>query len=160
MIKKEVIMEVYSVTLEYFINLFSSISMHVISNYEISILLLSMLVILISAFVFNRKIIKLEKTQFNDIDDITSYSRLIDDELGILRKQQDELNQVINSSEVKITSNAGSAKEGKLFTNTPYSQAVQLARRGYAREDIISLCSLTDSEAELILALHSNTEAA
>jgi hypothetical protein len=119
-----------------------------------------MAILLISILILNRKILKLEKTQFNDIDDITSFNRLIDEELGTLKKEQNDLNQVIKSSEHKLESDSEPNNEGKLFNNAPYTQAVQLARRGYAREDIISLCSLTESEAELILTLHSNSKAA
>ena len=152
-------MKGYSFNLDYLMNIFSDISLYFFFNFDEYIIFFAILVLLISAISFSRKIINLEKIQFNDIDDITSYSRLIDDELGVLRKQQDELNQVITGSKNKASS--GNLTDEKLFNSTPYSQAVQLARRGYARQDIISLCSLTDSEAELILALHSkSTEAA
>ena len=153
-------MEAYNLNFEYFVNIISEVSLLFTSNYEQSILFFSMLVVLIAIYSLSRKILKLENIQFNDIDDITSYSRLIDEELGALKNQQDEFNKNIHTSEVKAESAYETNNEGKLFNNAPYSQAVQLARRGYAREDIISLCSLTESEAELILALHSNTKAA
>ncbi len=153
-------MEAYNLNFEYFVNIISELSLLFTSNYEQSILFFSMLVVLIAIYSLSRKILKLENIQFNDIDDITSYSRLIDEELGALKNQQDEFNKNIHTSEIKVESAYETNNEGKLFNNAPYSQAVQLARRGYAREDIISLCSLTESEAELILALHSNTKAA
>jgi len=78
----------------------------------------------------------------------------------MLKQGQNELNKVLNDPEKNTGVERVSNSDGKLFTNAPYTQAVQLARRGYARDDIISLCSLTESEAELILALHSNSKAA
>lgn len=153
-------MEIYSLNYNYIKHLLSDVVMYFSSNIEQSALVLSIAVMLISIFILNKKIIKLEKTQFNDIDDITSFNRLIDEELGTLKKVQNELNQVINSSDHKLQTDNVPDNEGKLFNNAPYTQAVQLARRGYAREDIISLCSLTESEAKLILALHSTSKAA
>ena len=38
---------------------------------------------------------------------------------------------------------------------TPYSVAILLAKRGCGREEIIKECGLTESEADLILALHN-----
>lgn len=126
------------------------------ANYEQSIILYSILISLITILFINIKVSKIEKIQFHDIDDVTSYNRLIDEEIGTLKKNQEELSQVLRKPERKIER----TDQSKLFENAPYTQAVQLARRGYAREDIISLCSLTESEVELILALHSTTKAA
>lgn len=153
-------MEIYSLNYKYITNLLSDAVLYFSSNIGHSLLLFAMVTMLISILFLNRKILKLENTQFNDIDDITSFNRLIDEELGTLKKEQNELNQFIKSSKHKLNSYSESDNESKLFNNAPYTQAVQLARRGYAREDIISLCSLTESEAELILALHSNAKAA
>ena len=153
-------MEIYSLNYSYIKNLLSDAAMYFSSNVEQPAMMFVMAILLISILILNRKILKLEKTQFKDIDDITSFNRLIDEELGTLKKEQNDLNQVIKSSEHKLESDSEPGNEGKLFNNAPYTQAVQLAQRGYAREDIISLCSLTESEAELILALHSNSKAA
>ena len=38
---------------------------------------------------------------------------------------------------------------------SPYSVAILLAKRGCGREEIIMECGLTESEADLILALHN-----
>ena len=38
---------------------------------------------------------------------------------------------------------------------TPYSVAILLAKRGCERDEIIKECGLTESEADLILALHN-----
>ncbi len=153
-------MEIYSLNYNFIKNLLSDAAMYFSSNVEQPAMMFVMAILLISILILNRKILKLEKTQFKDIDDITSFNRLIDEELGTLKKEQNDLNQVIKSSKHKLESDSEPDNEGKLFNNAPYTQAVQLARRGYAREDIISLCSLTESEAELILALHSNSKAA
>ena len=153
-------MEIYSLNYNYIKNLLNNAAFHFSNSFEQLFMLFAILVMLVSIFIISRKVIKLEKTQFNDLDDITSFNRLIDDELGMLKKEHNELNEVIKSAEYKTKSDQGSRSDNKLFNNAPYTQAVQLARRGYAREDIISLCSLTDSEAELILALHSDTKAA
>ena len=40
-------------------------------------------------------------------------------------------------------------------SETPYSVAILLAKRGCGREEIIKECGLTESEADLILALHN-----
>lgn len=153
-------MEIYSLNLSYINNYIYELVMQLSSNYKQSILMFSLLVALVSIISLSRKIRKIEKTQINDIDDVIGFNHLINEEIGLIKAQQDELNKYINSAEHKISSSTHTESEGKLFNNAPYSQAVQLARRGYAREDIISLCSLTESEAELILALHSNTKAA
>jgi len=160
MIESEVIMERYSLNYDYIKDVTNNAASYFGSNFEQFALSFSMFVVLVSILVLSRKMLKLEKTQFNDIDDITGFNRLIDEELGMLKKEQNEINQVIKNSEHKVSSDGESSSEGKLFNNAPYTQAVQLARRGYARDDIISLCSLTESEAELILALHSNSKAA
>ena len=111
---------------------------------------------ILGALIFlNRKIKKLEMVQIHDIDDITSFNRLIDDELGILREEHDKKNKEITKFEKN-----NEVSQEKPFTNAPYTQAVYLAQRGYARDEIISLCSLTESEADLILALHTDTKAA
>jgi len=153
-------MEIYSLNYDYFKSMLDTIMLQLNINIESISLMFSTLVILTALLVLSRKVKKLEKTQFNDIDDITSFNRLIDDELGMLKKEHHELNEVIKSSEYKEVVQQEPTNDNKLFNNAPYTQAVQLARRGYAREDIISLCSLTESEAELILALHSDTKAA
>ncbi len=153
-------MEIYSFNYDSIMNLFSELGLALIASYEQSVLLFSMLVTLVSIFIVSRKIIKLEKTQFTEIDDITGFNRLIDEELGMLKLGQNEINKALSNVEKNSVTEEVSSSDGKLFSNAPYTQAVQLARRGYAREDIISLCSLTESEAELILALHSNSKAA
>jgi hypothetical protein len=160
MIKSEEVMEINSFNYNYIKSIFDEMTLVVGASYEQSIFLFSMLIVLVSMYVLSRKIIRLEKTQVNEIDDITGFNRLIDEELGMLKQGQNELNKVLENTGNHGISEKPSSDEGKLFNNAPYTQAVQLARRGYAREDIISLCSLTESEAELILALHSNTKAA
>ena len=153
-------MEIYNFDFGYILNLSNDIWFYFVSNFVQTIMFFSLLVLLVSTLFMNRKMHKLEKIQISDIDDITGYSRLIDDEIGVLKFQQDELNREIKNSKFPQKSRNETSSEEKLFHNAPYSQAVQLAKRGYAREDIISLCSLTESEAELILTLHSNSKAA
>lgn len=153
-------MKIYSLNYEYIKNILNNTVLNFNISLEQITILFALLTILVSTLVLSKKVLKIEKIQFNDIDDITGFNRLIDDELGILKREQDEFNQVIKSLKHKYKSEGETSSEGKLFNNAPYTQAVQLARRGYAREDIISLCSLTESEAELILTLHSNSKAA
>ena len=149
-------MGIYNMSYENLSSNIKDIFFHLSNNYEHMIILYSMLICLIGMLFISKKLSKIEKIQFNDIDDITSYNRLIDEEIGILRKGQDELSQELNRPAKKIDITG----QSKLFENAPYTQAVQLAKRGYAREDIISLCSLTESEVELIIALHSSSKAA
>ena len=153
-------MEIYNFDFGYILNLSNDIWFYFVSNFVQTIMFFSLLVLLVSTLFMNRKMHKLENIQISDIDDITGYSRLIDDEIGVLKFQQDELNREIKNSKFPQKSRNETSSDEKLFHNAPYSQAVQLAKRGYAREDIISLCSLTESEAELILTLHSNSKAA
>ncbi len=100
-------MEIYSLNYNYIKNFLNDAVSYFNSNIEQSALVFAIAIMLISILILNRKILKLEKTQFNEIDDITSFNRLIDEELGTLKKEQN-----------------------------------------------------TESEAELILALHSNSKAA
>jgi len=157
-------MKIYSLNFDYIKSLLNDMALNFSFNLEQATMLFALLTLLVSTLVLNKKVLKLEKVQFHDIDDVTSFNRLIDDELVILQKEQNDLNRVIENMQNKFKSeeehNDSANTEGKLFNNAPYTQAVQLARRGYAREDIISLCSLTESEAELILALHSGSKAA
>ena len=149
-------MDIYNVSYESIYSNIKDVVFHLSNNYEQMIFLYSIILCLIGMLLISKKLSNIEKIQFNDIDDITSYNRLIDEELGILKKGQDDLSQELKRPTKKID-NTG---QNKLFENAPYTQAVQLAKRGYAREDIISLCSLTESEVELILALHSSSKAA
>ncbi len=153
-------MDISSINYNYIKSFLDEMALVFGASYDQSVLFFSMLIVLVSMYVLSKKIIKLEKTQVNEIDDITGFNRLIDDELGMLKLGQNELSKVLENTNSSSVTAGTSNDEGKLFNNAPYTQAVQLARRGYAREDIISLCSLTESEAELILALHSNTKAA
>lgn len=155
-------MDIYSLNYDYIKNIINEVIYMFSVSYEQSSLLFSILVMLVTMLVLSKKIIKLETIQDKEIDDITGFNRLIDEELGMLKQAQNELNKILDTTGAHQNkkSDENSTSDGKLFNNAPYTQAVQLARRGYAREDIISLCSLTDSEAELILALHSNSKAA
>ncbi len=148
-------MDLYNISYDYFINLINEIGILLSMNFHLPSLSFFMFGVLGSIILLNSKLKRLENAQINDIDDVTSFNRLIDEEIGTLRKEHDELNHAINSKE-----HPTEVEKGKLFNNAPYSQAVHLAQRGYAREEIISLCSLTESEAELILALHANNKAA
>lgn len=128
--------------------------------YQIEIQIVSIAVFLSGMFsallLMARKIYKMQIIQINDIDDVTSFNSLIDEEIGMLKRENYELAQLLNEK----SNRENCTSDTKLFNNAPYTQAVQLAKRGYARNDIISLCSLTESEADLIFALHSKTEAA
>lgn len=128
-----------------------------IFQYEIKVMsfILIAVGILGGMILINRKLKQLTFVQLQELDDVTSFNRLIDDEIGILRKEQEEITQAVLEN-----GNQNPPGDSKLFNEAPYTQAIQLAKRGYERKEIISLCSLTESEADLILALHSNIEAA
>ena len=149
-------MEIYNLVFEYIYNAYENVISSLNYNYEHAVIMYSILSCLIGILYLNKRFMRLEKIQFNDIDDITSYNRLIDEEIGMLKQGHDNLSQELTRPNKKIENSS----QNKLFENAPYTQAVQLAKRGYARDDIISLCSLTESEVELILALHSGTKAA
>ena len=148
-------MDLYNTSYDYFMSLIHETGVLFSVNIHYPSLSMFMFGILGAILLLNRKVKRLEKAQLNDIDDVTSFNRLINEEIGTLRKEHDEINQVLKKTEKKTET-----ENGKLFNNAPYTQAVHLAQRGYARDEIISLCSLTESEAELIFALHANNKAA
>ena len=41
--------------------------------------------------------------------------------------------------------------------NTPYNQAIQLVRKGTSIEELMQVCQLTRSEADLLMTMHSQT---
>ena len=151
----EVYMKLDNISIEHIFELIHEISILLNFSYGKIPQILFVLGILGAVIFLNRKIKMLEVVQINDIDDITSFNRLIDDELGILKEEHDKKNKGNNKSK-----KVHEISQEKPFTNAPYTQAIYLAQRGYARDEIISLCSLTESEADLILALHTDTKAA
>lgn len=48
----------------------------------------------------------------------------------------------------------------RIQTNTPYAQAIHLAQKGASVEEIIDLCGISPSEAELLLMMHRKNRAA
>ncbi len=148
-------MELYNFSYEYFLSFIKELFVILQINYEKLPLVFFCFGILVAILLINKRINKLEKIQINDINDVTSFNRLIDDEIGILNERYDRQKGLFNKSKGN-----DEIKHEKLFNNAPYTQAVHLAQRGYTRDDIISLCTLTESEAELILALHANSKAA
>ena len=148
-------MDIYSYRYEYLINSVLEFIEHLLIGNSQFLLAFCSFSILCVVILLNRKIKRLERIQINEISDVTSFNRLIDDEIGLLKEECDELNKNYNKAKQK-----DSFSDTKLFNNAPYSQAVNLAKRGYTRNEIISLCSLTESEADLILTLHASTKAA
>lgn len=148
-------MELYNHIYEYILGILQENIVLSYLNYNHVPQVLFVLSMLGAIIFLNAKVKKLEKIQLSDIDDVTSFNRLIDDEIGRLKEAHEKQTQDVHVNDI-----SNNASQEKLFTNAPYSQAIHLARRGYARDEIISLCSLTESEAELILALHTNTKAA
>ncbi len=148
-------MDIYNYSYDYFINFINLLYEKLQSDLSQITLLLVSVVFLCIVIQLNQKIKKIERVQVKDIDDITGFNRLISDEIGLIKNECSELSSVINGS-----NSINKPIEDKLFNNAPYSQAVHLAQRGYTREEMISLCSLTESEADLILAIHANSKAA
>ena len=148
-------MELYNHIYEYILGILQENIVLSYLNYNHVSQVLFVLGMLGAIIFLNAKVKKLEKIQLSDIDDVTSFNRLIDDEIGQLKEAHEKQTQDVHVNDI-----SNNASQEKLFTNAPYSQAIHLAQRGYARDEIISLCSLTESEAELILALHTNTKAA
>lgn len=151
----EDIMELYNYSYDYFVNLAQELFVLFQINYENIPQILFAIGILSAVLLLNRKLKKLARVQINDIDDVTSFNRLIDDEIGMLKNEYEKQNRIKQNNDEKTEVN-----NERIINNAPYSQAVNLAKRGYARDEIISLCSLTESEAELILTLHTNAKAA
>lgn len=44
--------------------------------------------------------------------------------------------------------------------NTPYAQAITLAQKGHDVAEIMELCGISDNEAQLIVMMHANRQAA
>lgn len=78
---------------------------------------------------------------------------------AIMSDQYQLLKKHIFQLEKKLAdiNNIPKANHDKKEMETPYSVAILLAKKGCERNDIIRECGLTDSEADLILALHTSS---
>jgi len=45
-------------------------------------------------------------------------------------------------------------------TQTPYAQAIQLIQRGHSSQDLVELCNISFNEAQLLVKLHQQEQAA
>jgi len=45
-------------------------------------------------------------------------------------------------------------------TQTPYAQAIQLIQRGHSSQDLVELCNISFNEAQLLVKLHQQDQAA
>ena len=48
----------------------------------------------------------------------------------------------------------------RIQTNTPYAHAIHLAQKGSSAEEIMDLCNISPSEAQLLLMMHRKNQAA
>lgn len=77
---------------------------------------------------------------------------------AIMSDQYQLLKEHIFELEKKLTDiNVSSEDQESVEMETPYSVAILLAKKGCERGEIIRECGLTDSEADLILALHTES---
>lgn len=80
-----------------------------------------------------------------------------DDEIKELRSMAADAEQHITrlSAEVdQLKEEVAQVRAALLAANTPYSQAIELAREGLDVVDVASRCGISRGEAELIVALH------
>lgn len=99
----------------------------------------------ISAWFDNKKLRK-------QLDGMQADNAIMSDQYQLLKKHVFQLEKRL--SEINSTSDA--SKKNKEM-ETPYSIAILLAKKGCERNEIIKECGLTDSEADLILALHTSS---
>ncbi|TNF34090.1 MAG: DUF2802 domain-containing protein [Gammaproteobacteria bacterium] len=64
--------------------------------------------------------------------------------------------------EKELQAQAGRVDElyTRIQTNTPYAQAIHLAQKGASMDEIIDLCNISPSEAQLLLMMHRRDQAA
>lgn len=99
----------------------------------------------ISSWFDNQKMKKQLDGMQADYAILTDQYQLIKNHVFELEKKISEINE------------SSAAKGENRELETPYSVAILLAKKGCERNEIIKECGLTDSEADLILALHTNS---
>ena len=92
------------------------------------------------------------KTLLRKINGLQADYAMAMDQCQLMKQHILELENKISNMNAKVELQP-EAKD----VETPYSVAILLAKRGCERNEIIKECGLTESEADLILALHNRT---
>ena len=90
------------------------------------------------------------KTLLKQIDGLQADNAIAMDQCQLLKEHVQMLEDKISSMHA-ISELRTENKEHE----TPYSTAILLAKKGCQRAELISECGLTESEADLIMALHN-----
>ena len=90
------------------------------------------------------------KTLLRKIDGLQADYAMAMDQCQLMKQHVLELESKISSMNAKVE-----LQPEVKDVETPYSVAILLAKRGCERDEIIRECGLTESEADLILALHN-----
>lgn len=99
----------------------------------------------IAAWFDNKKLRK-------QLDGVQADHAIMSDQYQLLKKHVFDLEKKLS----EINKESDTAEKTKEI-ETPYSVAILLAKKGCERHEIIKECGLTDSEADLILALHTSS---
>lgn len=86
----------------------------------------------------------------NQIDGLKSDYAMALDQCQLMKQHIQDLEFKIDNMNASIDLRSDSVEQ-----EMPYSTAIILAKRGCNKEEIREACGLTDSEADLILALHN-----
>ncbi len=86
----------------------------------------------------------------NQIDGLKSDYAIALDQCQLMKQHIQDLEFKIDNMSASIDLRSDSVEQ-----EMPYSTAIILAKRGCSKEEIREACGLTDSEADLILALHN-----
>ena len=98
--------------------------------------------------IFYRKKIPLQ----SQIDGLKSDYAMALDQCQLMKQHIQELESKIDHMNATMD-----LRPETVEPEVPYSTAIVLAKRGCDKQEIREACGLTDSEADLILALHNNT---
>lgn len=96
-----------------------------------------------------------KKTLVRKIDGLQADYAMAMDQCQLMKQHILDLESKMSSMNAKVE-----LKPDVKDVETPYSVAILLAKRGCERDEIIKECGLTESEADLILALHNRAPGA
>ena len=96
-----------------------------------------------------------KKALLRKIDGLQADYAMAMDQCQLMKQHVLDLESKISSMNAKVE-----LQPDVKDVETPYSVAILLAKRGCERGEIIKECGLTESEADLILALHNRAPGA
>ncbi len=90
------------------------------------------------------------RTLIKQIDGLQADYAIAMDQCQLMKQHIQDLESKISNMNVKVE-----LRPDVRDVETPYSFAIVLAKKGCGKKEIIEECGLTESEADLILALHN-----